>query len=142
MIKSILASILAVLLLSACASLAQFQQFMDHYIGQPIASVQDAFGYNFTERTLDDGRKAYTWQWSRQGLHRVIVCRLLCIPHAGTGTTDIMWASCLACTTRRPTTKNTANSPSLPMHKGGSVPGVPRVTAVPAIDPKLLRSAP
>ena len=67
MTKSIIASVLVVFLLSACASLAQFQQFMDRYIGQPIASVQDAFGYNFTERTLDDGRKAYTWQWSRQG---------------------------------------------------------------------------
>jgi len=66
--KQRLAPLFILLLLGGCASLAQFQQFMDGYIGQPITAVQEAFGYNFIERPLEGGRKAYTWHWVR---HRV-----------------------------------------------------------------------
>ena len=54
--------------LTGCASVERFQQFMDSYIGQPISLVQEAFGYDYSEHTLADNSKAYTWQWSRRGV--------------------------------------------------------------------------
>ena len=57
-----------ILMFSACASIEQFQGLMDKQIGKPLAEVQQEFGYNYIERELDDGKKAYTWYWTRTGV--------------------------------------------------------------------------
>ena len=68
MFRRVLWLIIGGFLLAACASVERFQQFMDSYIGQPISVVQEAFGYDYSEHQLDANSKAYTWQWSRQGV--------------------------------------------------------------------------
>ncbi len=55
-------------LLAACATTAQFQRMMDGYVGVPIADVQHVFGYNYIERKLPDGKRAYTWVWTEKGV--------------------------------------------------------------------------
>ena len=57
-----------ILIFSACASLEGFQTLMDSQIGKPIAEVQQLFGFNFIERQLDNGNKAYSWYWTETGL--------------------------------------------------------------------------
>jgi hypothetical protein len=54
--------------LGACATTAQFQQMMDGYLGQPISAAQQHFGYNYIERQLPDGNRAYTWVWKEKGV--------------------------------------------------------------------------
>lgn len=55
-------------LLAACASTAQFQRMMDGYLGAPISEIQQRFGYNYIERQLPDGNRAYTWIWTEKGV--------------------------------------------------------------------------
>jgi hypothetical protein len=55
-------------LLAACATTAQFQRMMDGYLGEPIGKVQQQFGYNYIERKLPDGKRAYTWVWKEKGV--------------------------------------------------------------------------
>ena len=59
---------LAALTLSGCATTAQFRAAMDGYVGAPIAAAQEAFGYNYAERDLEEGAKAYTWSMVRTGV--------------------------------------------------------------------------
>jgi hypothetical protein len=54
--------------LAACATTAQFQQMMGGYLGAPIGDVQQRFGYNYIERQLPDGHRAYTWVWRERGV--------------------------------------------------------------------------
>jgi len=60
--------LLASSLLVACATTARFEQMMDGYLGAPISELQQRFGYNYIERQLPDGLRAYTWVWKEQGV--------------------------------------------------------------------------
>ena len=55
-------------LLAACVSTARFEKMMDDYLGMPIAELQRQFGYNYIERKLADGNRAYTWIWKEEGV--------------------------------------------------------------------------
>jgi len=63
-----IAALLLLAVLAACATTAQFQQMMDGYLGAPISEVQQRFGYNYIERHLPDGNRAYTWIWKEKGV--------------------------------------------------------------------------
>ena len=63
-----IAGILLLATLAACATTAHFQQMMDSYLGMPISDVQNRFGYNYIERQLPDGNRAYTWTWTEKGV--------------------------------------------------------------------------
>ncbi|MEW6330984.1 MAG: hypothetical protein AB1560_05935 [Pseudomonadota bacterium] len=54
--------------LAACVTTARFEQMMDSYLGVPIGELQQRFGYNYIERQLPDGLRAYTWVWKEQGV--------------------------------------------------------------------------
>ncbi|MFA7593537.1 MAG: hypothetical protein WCY26_07345 [Thiohalobacteraceae bacterium] len=56
------------LAVAGCASLERFQQNMDGYIGWHIDQLRERFGYNYVERDLGDGMRAYTWVWAEQSL--------------------------------------------------------------------------
>lgn len=60
--------LLALSMLVACATSARFEQMMNGYLGAPIGDVQRRFGYNYIERQLPDGYRAYTWIWKEQGV--------------------------------------------------------------------------
>ncbi|MHB8622902.1 MAG: hypothetical protein ACYC9J_02085 [Sulfuricaulis sp.] len=62
------APIMLLTLLVACVSTARFEQMMDGYIGMPLAELQRHFGYNYIERNLTDGNRAYTWVWKEKGV--------------------------------------------------------------------------
>lgn len=63
------ATILAAMLLSlaGCASIERFQRNMDAYLGMDINQLRSQFGYNYIERKLDDGMRAYTWTRVERG---------------------------------------------------------------------------
>ena len=63
-----IAAVLLLATLAACATTAKFQQMMDGYIGVPISDVQLRFGYNYIERQLPEGERAYTWVWKEKGV--------------------------------------------------------------------------
>ena len=63
-----IAAVLSLAILAACASTAKFQQMMDGYVGMPISDLQQRFGYNYIERQLPDGERAYTWVWKEKGV--------------------------------------------------------------------------
>jgi hypothetical protein len=60
--------LLASSLLVACVTTARFEQMMDGYLGATISELQQRFGYNYIERQLPDGLRAYTWVWKEQGV--------------------------------------------------------------------------
>jgi len=60
--------LLSLSLLTACVTTARFEQLMEGYLGVPIADVQRTFGYNYIERKLPDGKRAYTWVWKEKGV--------------------------------------------------------------------------
>lgn len=51
-----------------CASLERFRQGMDSRLGWNIDQLRAYFGYNYIERELSDGQRAYTWTWAEQGM--------------------------------------------------------------------------
>ncbi len=55
-------------LASCVTSSARFEQMMDGYLGAPVSDLQRHFGYNYIERRLPDGYRAYTWIWKEQGV--------------------------------------------------------------------------
>ncbi|MEE9342613.1 MAG: hypothetical protein V3V12_03140 [Gammaproteobacteria bacterium] len=55
------------LVLGACASLERFQTGMDSYVGMDIRQLQEIFGYNFIERKLEEGSRAFTWVRTDRG---------------------------------------------------------------------------
>ena len=55
-------------LLQGCASLEHFQQGMDSRLGWDIDQLRAYFGYNYIERDLGDGERAYTWTWAEHGM--------------------------------------------------------------------------
>lgn len=57
------------LLLAGCATIERFTTTMDSYVGADISVLRDAFGYNYIERPLDDGRRAFTWTWVDRGTY-------------------------------------------------------------------------
>lgn len=59
---------LAVSVLAACATTVRFEQMMNGYLGAPISELQQRFGYNYIERQLPDGNRAYTWLWKEQSV--------------------------------------------------------------------------
>lgn len=63
-----LISILLLVLLAGCATTENFRATMNHFIGQPIDEARFAYGYNYQERALDDGRTAYTWKRIERGV--------------------------------------------------------------------------
>ena len=54
---------------------------LDSFTGKEISEAQKAFGYNFTDRNLGDGRTAYTWGGAQQIGNR----------WGGTGSTNCNW---------------------------------------------------
>lgn len=64
----ILPLLLALSALAACATTERFERMMDGYLGAPIGELQQRFGYNYIERQLPDGRRAYTWVWKETGV--------------------------------------------------------------------------
>ncbi|HEY9199402.1 MAG TPA: hypothetical protein VIR60_08550 [Gammaproteobacteria bacterium] len=58
----------ALALLSGCASLEQFQRDMDSRVGWDLDQLRAHFGYNYIERDLGEGQRAYTWTWTEQGM--------------------------------------------------------------------------
>ena len=67
MYRMILGMALA-LVLGGCASLEQFQRDMDGYLGWDLDRLRTHFGYNYVERDLGDGTRAFTWVWSERGM--------------------------------------------------------------------------
>lgn len=65
----ILSGLLAILL-GGCASTERFQRDMDSYLGWDIPQLRERFGYNYIERDLGDGTRAYTWIWSERNLYQ------------------------------------------------------------------------
>lgn len=64
-----LPGLLLLSLLASCAtSTVRFEQMMDGYLGVPISDIQRHFGYNYIERRLPDGYRAYTWIWKEKGV--------------------------------------------------------------------------
>lgn len=62
-------TVLPVLLaLASCATTERFERMMDGYLDAPIGDLQQRFGYNYIERQLPDGKRAYTWVWKEQGV--------------------------------------------------------------------------
>ncbi|MEE9493809.1 MAG: hypothetical protein V3W04_10580 [Gammaproteobacteria bacterium] len=59
--KKILITGLLLVLLTSCASIERFEHSMDSYIGMELKQLQNLFGFNYIERSLEDGQKAYTW---------------------------------------------------------------------------------
>ncbi|MBE0616822.1 MAG: hypothetical protein IH608_02690 [Proteobacteria bacterium] len=47
--------------LVGCATVAQFRQGMDAFLGKPIREAQETFGYGYLVRDLENGERAYTW---------------------------------------------------------------------------------
>lgn len=62
--------LLLILMLSGCASTERFQREMDSYLGWDIQQLRERFGYNYIERDLGDGTRAYTWVWSERSLYQ------------------------------------------------------------------------
>ncbi|MDV3238302.1 MAG: hypothetical protein LOY58_05575 [Gammaproteobacteria bacterium] len=56
------------LALGGCASLERFQRDMDGYVGWHIDQLRERFGYNYIERDIGDGMRAYTWVWAEHSL--------------------------------------------------------------------------
>jgi hypothetical protein len=54
-------------MISGCATTADFQKMMQNNVGVSLQQIQQQFGYNYIERTLDDGNSAYTWTRSKRG---------------------------------------------------------------------------
>jgi hypothetical protein len=53
---------------AACATTAQFVRHMEQFPGRPIAEAQQAFGYSYAVKDLEDGTRAYTWTNVRTGV--------------------------------------------------------------------------
>lgn len=68
--RSYILSGLLILVLSGCASTERFQRNMDSYLGWDIQQLREHFGYNYIDRDLGDGTRAYTWVWSERSLYR------------------------------------------------------------------------
>lgn len=60
--------LLAAVLTSACATVGQFRQDMDQFVGLPVARAQEVFGYQFSARELGAGERAYTWTRVESGV--------------------------------------------------------------------------
>ena len=60
--------ILALTVLVSCATTERFERMMNGYLDAPIADLQHRYGYNYIERQLPDGYRAYTWIWKEQGV--------------------------------------------------------------------------
>lgn len=61
-------SLAIVLTLGGCATIEQFQQRMDSYVGWDLDQLRAHFGYNYIERDLGDGSRAYTWVWMEHSI--------------------------------------------------------------------------
>ena len=59
---------LTALPVAGCATTAQFRATLDEFLGMPISAAQEAFGYGYTMRDLDEGGSAYTWKTVRAGM--------------------------------------------------------------------------
>lgn len=64
-----LSVVLGMVLLAGCASIEHFQRDMDSRVGWDLDRLRAHYGYNYIERDLDDGVRAYTWTWTEQGMH-------------------------------------------------------------------------
>lgn len=60
--------LICAVLLHGCATMERFQQGMDSRLGWDIDRLRAQLGYNYIERDLGDGRRAYTWTWAEQGM--------------------------------------------------------------------------
>jgi hypothetical protein len=54
--------------LVGCATVAQFRQDMDGFVGRPIQAAQETFGYSYVVRDLGGGERAYTWNRVETGV--------------------------------------------------------------------------
>ncbi|MFU8855593.1 MAG: hypothetical protein ACNA8S_01160 [Deferrisomatales bacterium] len=54
-------ALLTVAAAAGCATAGQFRTHMDAFLGRPIGTAQDTFGYNYVLRELEGGERAYTW---------------------------------------------------------------------------------
>jgi hypothetical protein len=63
-------ALLLLLAISAagCATTAQFRTRMDEFVGKPIAAAQEAFGYSYTVKELENGSRAYSWVTVKTGV--------------------------------------------------------------------------
>ena len=59
--RTVLLMTALLVLLAGCATTENFRLTMNHFIGQPIDEARLAFGYNYREHKLEDGRRAFTW---------------------------------------------------------------------------------
>lgn len=59
--RTMLLTATLLVLLGGCATTENFRATMNHFIGQPIDEARLAFGYNYREHKLEDGRRAFTW---------------------------------------------------------------------------------
>lgn len=55
--------------LAGCATTERFTAHMDSYVGADLAVLRDTFGYNYIERSLGDGLRAFTWTWVDRGTY-------------------------------------------------------------------------
>jgi hypothetical protein len=53
---------------AGCATKAQFRARMDEFVGRPIAAAQEAFGYGYAVKDLEDGSRAYSWVTVKTGV--------------------------------------------------------------------------
>ena len=56
------------LLLGGCVTMEHFQRDMDSRLGWDLDRLRAHFGYNYIERDLGEGLRAYTWTWAEQSL--------------------------------------------------------------------------
>ena len=55
-------------LVGGCATVEQFREDMNRFVGLPIARAQEVFGYQFAVRELDGGERAYSWTQVESGV--------------------------------------------------------------------------
>ena len=60
--------LLVLTVLAACVTTERFERMMGGYLGVPISELQQHFGYNYIERQLAEGNRAYTWVWKEKGV--------------------------------------------------------------------------
>lgn len=68
MLRPVQVLLAVVLLSSGCATLEHFQRDMDSRVGWHIDQLRAHFGFNYIERDLGEGLRAYTWTWAERGM--------------------------------------------------------------------------
>jgi hypothetical protein len=53
---------------AGCATTGQFRGHMDQFLGRPISEAEQAFGYNYAVKELEEGNRVFTWATTKTGV--------------------------------------------------------------------------